>query len=157
MQIYIIKSTNFFEIMAESISGILDETLSEFNDTDDASETKSNMKHKKCAEIVCTNFNLAPSRICKFGERCRERMQCSYIHSTESGLEKAFCYCEDAMCIKPHPNRRKMESRKRKRMVCKNCSGDHPVTECPRVKCYNCNRYGHLANNCTMQRRSHAV
>jgi hypothetical protein len=36
-------------------------------------------------------------------------------------------------------------------LVCKNCEGDHLVTECPRVKCYKCERYGHLANRCQMK------
>lgn len=130
-----------------SLSTLLDEPAPTFEDESPTHDEKRNRDER---HIMCADFNLAPSRLCKFGERCRERMQCSYIHSTDKGLERAFCFCEEPLCVKPHPNRAKdkTESRKRKRLVCKNCGEDHIVNECPRVKCYKCLRYGHLANKC---------
>jgi len=141
------------------LSDILNESPPTFEDSNDGHVERQPETTTQNATAVCSDFILAPSRLCKFGERCRERLQCSYIHTTQRGFEKSFCYCNDAMCVKPHPNRRKLSNksnnnmdRKRKRLVCKNCEGDHLVTECPLVKCYKCERFGHLANKCTLYR-----
>ena len=130
------------------LSSLLDEPLPYFEDESRKGDDRQATKRKREQQETC--IDLAPSRQCKFGERCRERMQCSYIHSTDKGLERAFCYCEEPLCVKPHPNRAKnaTETRKRKRLICKNCGGEHTVIECPHVKCFKCMRYGHLANNC---------
>ena len=131
------------------LSDLLDEPEASLEDESPKDDTRACAKRTREQEYICTDFNLAPSRQCKFGERCRERMQCSYIHSTDRGLERAFCYCDEPLCVKPHPNRAKNKTdTKRRRLICKNCNGDHMVTDCPYVKCYKCLRYGHLANNC---------
>ena len=158
--VFALVSQFFFETMQNppgptTVSDILNESPPTFERRDVEQEERE--PEKQNSTTVCCDFILAPSRLCKFGERCRERLQCSYIHTTERGFERSFCYCDDAMCVKPHPNRRSIKSnnnmdRKRKRLVCKNCEGDHLVTECPRVQCYKCQRFGHLANKCTLYR-----
>lgn len=99
---------------------------------------------------LCSNW--APSRRCKFGERCREKSICSYYHGEESRqLAKDYCTCTSNDCPRPHPNRRQQVARSREkkpRLVCKKCGGDHLVTYCPEVQCSFCKRWDHMASVC---------
>ena len=89
------------------------------------------------------NVNYGPSKPCRYGSACKDhrKLQCSFFHSSREELCTMFCQCEMHNCIFPHPLRRR-------KVICTKCDGPHLVTYCPKVKCSNCKRYGHIARNC---------
>jgi len=115
---------------------------------DDRSNTDGNRAEVSHAEVSTHDLfrNMAPARRCKYGSRCRDRMQCTFYHGDGADLSRQFCSCVDISCPKPHPDRRR--AAKRGRIVCNNCGGEHLVTVCPCIKCFKCERYGHFANMC---------
>ena len=107
------------------------------------------LKRKRCEQLdenppePLPDRNYAPSKPCRYGLACKDhqKLQCSFFHSTRDELRTMFCQCKMHNCIFPHPLRRR-------KIICTKCSGEHLVIHCPKVKCSNCYRYGHIARNC---------
>jgi hypothetical protein len=136
-----------------SNDNIVHAILHEDDDDSPVNDDQRKAKALDCEDRNMTDrfINMAPARRCKFALECRNRMYCSFYHGAAADLARQFCSCVDIECPKPHPDRRRRI--KRGRIVCNNCGGEHLVTACPSIKCYKCERYGHLANVCGKVRR----